>query len=481
MVRQDRYIVVYLGVAGAYLAFNALTRGLASSTVDADFAEQLLLSQNWLWGYTGQPPLYTWIVAGVFALTGPHLASLLAIKVVLLTLLLAALLGAAHELGLDRRGSLIALLGFAFIPTITWEAQRDLTHTVLVTAMAALTLFVFLRLARKPAAGGYAFLGVALGLGLLSKYNYALFPVALGLAAMSVRRYRAALLSPWLGVSVMLACVIFLPHALWAWDHAAVATHNLHKIKPIEGASLAGLGSLSLALLTFMGPVLFGAPLLVRRGQTPAAANADARRLLVALGLAAVLVLTTFVLASGAQQIKNRWLQPLLFFVPLLLALYAAPTTVALRGYVTLAVLLLALTAVALPGRILLAEPVGRSTKANIPYAALAKMLRTQAGSPDLIIAENGLLGGNMRLAFPEARVLTPYTPDLGMVPKRTWLILSESGAGFKGQTSAWLKRRFAAEVPQWRRLERQYYYVPSRKHVLYWARIDNTAKGIPR
>jgi hypothetical protein len=227
--------------------------------------------------------------------------------------------------------------------------------------------------------------------------------------------------------------------------------------------------------------VLFGAPLLVRRGQEPSAANADARRLLVALGLAAVLVLAAFVLASGAQQIKNRWLQPILFFVPLLLALYAAPTTVALRGYVMLAVLLLALIAVALPGRILLAEPVGRSTKANIPYAALAEMLRTQAGSPDLIVAENGLLGGNMRLAFPGARVLTPYTPDPAALPVGTRLILRESGAGLKSETSAWLKRRLGTEVTQWRRLERQYYYVPSRSHVLYWARIDNSAKDSPR
>ncbi len=58
-------------LASLYFALNALTQGWVSPTADLDQAQQLVLSQNWNLGYGTQPPLYTWLVNILFAITGP--------------------------------------------------------------------------------------------------------------------------------------------------------------------------------------------------------------------------------------------------------------------------------------------------------------------------------------------------------------------------------------------------------------------------
>ncbi len=128
-------------LASLYFALNALTQGWVSPTADLDQAQQLVLSQNWNLGYGTQPPLYTWLVNILFAITGPSLWVLLALKSLLLSLLAAGILAIGRELGFDGRRQLMALAGLALIPQVIWEAQRDLTHSLLATLVASWTLW----------------------------------------------------------------------------------------------------------------------------------------------------------------------------------------------------------------------------------------------------------------------------------------------------------------------------------------------------
>jgi hypothetical protein len=61
------------------------------------------------------------------------------------------------------------------LPQIAWESQRDLTHTVLVTAAAAATLWLAIGLLQRPSTAALrAGLGVALAAGALAKYSFLL-------------------------------------------------------------------------------------------------------------------------------------------------------------------------------------------------------------------------------------------------------------------------------------------------------------------
>ncbi|MGH6913317.1 MAG: ArnT family glycosyltransferase, partial [Geminicoccales bacterium] len=74
----------------AYFAAHTVIRVLISPSLGKDEAEQVLLAQALAWGYGPQPPLYTWLVTGAFAIFGEGILAL--------SLLKNALLAAAYLL-----------------------------------------------------------------------------------------------------------------------------------------------------------------------------------------------------------------------------------------------------------------------------------------------------------------------------------------------------------------------------------------------
>ena len=164
-----RHIIFLFCSILLYFALNAFTQYSASKTADLDQAEQLILSQSLELGYGAQPPLYTYLVNVAFYLTGPKLGTLLAIKALLLSTLLTIFLAIGNRLDFTRYQQLITVAGFAFIPAIIWESQRDLTHSVLATTIAAATLLQTLIIRHQNTPNNYIYLGLLIGLGVISK------------------------------------------------------------------------------------------------------------------------------------------------------------------------------------------------------------------------------------------------------------------------------------------------------------------------
>lgn len=396
-----------LVAATFYFFLNALTQGLVSPTAELDQAQQLLLSQDLAWGYGAQPPLYAWIVHTLFSLTGPNLGVLLGLKALLLGTMLLGAFQVARTLGLEDSQQQAALVGFAFIPQIVWEAQRDLTHSVLATVLGMWTLWAFLALRRAPNIRSYLMLGVLMALGVMSKYNYLIFLVALLVAGFATASYRPRVWNPKMLLSLLVAVCILLPHLAWIVSHQDIATASAHKFKMDGGFSLRGLGSLGMAMLAFSAPLLLVAG-LSRRKQNCQSGPTEEQRILGRLLGVVILLLALSVLVSGATHVKDRWLQPLLFFLPLFVASIVA---IRIRVFSAIAIALLTLVAVILPGRTLLAEWSGKISRPNLPYAAGFEKIRKEVGKPALIVSNSELLAGNMRLAFPESRIEMVRTP----------------------------------------------------------------------
>jgi hypothetical protein len=51
---------------------------------------------------------------------------------------------------------------------------------------------------------------------------------------------------------------------------------------------------------------------------------------------------------------------------------------------------------------------LGKASRFNMPYAELAAGLEGQVSAADLVVAENRLLGGNLRLRYPWKKVVVP-------------------------------------------------------------------------
>lgn len=467
----------FLGVAALQLA--------VSPTAEADQAEVLLLSQSLAWGYGPQPPLYNGLVWLVFRLLGgPSLLALLAVKVLLLSALAGCVLALAAALGLRRHRLAVALAGCALLPQLVWEAQRDLTHTLLCTVLAAATQLQLLRCWRGAGLWAHVGLGVLLAGGLLSKYNFALLIAAALLAAVvlpEARRAVRAQRGP-LALAAAVALLLLWPHAHWVWQHLDLAGSGVRKLQAAGATPGVALAQAGLSLLAFAAPLLLcAAPWLwprltrllrrvrlrrpgrsrsappsagggldarghgatpARRGASvppvPAPATRHARRWLLAWSAACLAVLALLVLGTGAGQLRDRWLLPLLFGLPLLLAL-AAPRQPAVvsQGFVRIGLLAAGVAGLGLPGRVLLAEWTQTASRPNLPYRALL----AQLPAADWVLADRQLLAGNARLHLPQARIAVPGFSPLAQAASGRVLVVCEAAACDRSGFRAWLAR----------------------------------------
>ncbi|MCQ9374557.1 glycosyltransferase family 39 protein [Methyloversatilis sp. XJ19-13] len=394
-----------------YFGAHILSRILVSDALELDEAEQALWTQHLAAGYGTQPPLYTWLQWTVFQVAGVSVLSLSLLKNALLAATYAFVWLAARRL-MAAPLALLAAASMLLIPQIGWESQRDLTHSVLATAIAAATLCIVVRLIEKPCRALYPALGLCAALGLLSKYSFALFLVALVLALLLSREARPVLRSPWIIAAVLVALVVLAPHALWLFDNWHVASaRTLEKLGASTGltAGLArGVGSLLGAALATLGALAFaGTAIFGRAAWQDGAASAHCRLWRRYFGALAALMLG-LVLVGGATHFKGRWLQPLVFMAPLAFfccrpRLAAHPRLSWLRGtLIALALLYLFMASM---------RPVfdgwrNRPDELNEPAAELADALRGAGyDGRTPIVTHDPVLGGVLRVRFPQARV----------------------------------------------------------------------------
>ena len=470
-----------LAIAAAalvYFALNALSLGLVTPTAEWDHAEQLILSQFPALGYNSQPPLYTWLVQALFAVTGPSLPALLALKALLLTLLVAGVAAAARELGLSPARQWIAVLGLALIPQIVWEDQRNFTHTVLVVVVAAWTLVAVLRLPRRPDWPTYLALGLLLGLGALSKYNFGFFALGLLAAAATLPAWRRVMLSWRFAAALAMAAAVFAPHALWALSAPSAAGEGFHKLQMSAGIGWGTLLDLAAGLGAMLGVLLLVSPLLLRRGRgggTDRAPRPGCRLLWRAAGVVLALAVA-LILVSGARDIKEHWLQPMLFYAPLLLACHAAPSGRGGRIFVALALVVLVAVSVALPGQALWADPQ-RPSRLNAPYRALAADMRAAGARPELVLADSDPLAGNLRLAFPDAVVMSARSFFPERLSAGDWLVVGERLAAADAPFRRWLADNLGLAELAVQRAEAPLHHLPAQTMTLDWALVSASGR----
>ncbi|MGQ9724580.1 MAG: glycosyltransferase family 39 protein, partial [Tepidimonas sp.] len=252
---DQRLWYAFLAAMAAYFGVHAAVRVLVSPSPELDEAEQLIWTQHRALGYGTQPPLYTWLQALWFDVVGVSVLGLTTFKNGLLWVCHVAVAAALRPI-VGTRAAIVAAASMLWLPTIGWESQRDLTHTVLATALAAVGLWLFVRIALHGRWQDYLVFGLVAGAGLLAKYNFMLFLAVLVTAAAGVPALRPRVFTTHTVLSVSVALAVVAPHLLWVlnhWDAASVQT--LDKMTAHAGNTAAErLGGAALALLAFATP-----------------------------------------------------------------------------------------------------------------------------------------------------------------------------------------------------------------------------------
>src|SRR5262245_66277488 len=96
-------------VLAGYLGVHLLLRLALSPSLIPDEADLALFSQSLAWGYSEQPPLYSWLVWGAVRLLGLSVFSLTLVRMLVLASVPLALYAAARAVLRDRRLPLLCV------------------------------------------------------------------------------------------------------------------------------------------------------------------------------------------------------------------------------------------------------------------------------------------------------------------------------------------------------------------------------------
>ncbi len=432
LFRNPRSLFLLLG---GYFLLQVVLRTVMSSSVDLDESEQVVLGQQFCWGYGSDPPLYTWLQIPFFRMFGESVLALSLLKNALLFSVYALTFLIGRNLTGSSVAAATAALSLFFLPSLAWESQRDLTHTILAAMLALTTLLALVRVCETRKLRWYLAFGAAAGLGLISKYNYAVWLVGLVLAAASLRELRPALLDKRMFLALALAMVLFLPNGLWVLRHPDLALLTSSKFEIAQAPAWftvvrTGLKNILQSLASFVGPItLIYLLLFLRRPAQPLAQgtpNSKYQGLMVRAWILIGVILLLLVLLAHATGFKERWFQPLLICIPVLAASVVQGRLDRLRlsTLALLSILVMLSVAVVMPGRLLAAERLRREEPLTRPYRQLAAQIGPGVPEQALVICDTRLLAGNLRLGLPQARVLPPELVPLLGGKRAQWFLI---------------------------------------------------------
>ncbi|MHC0052432.1 ArnT family glycosyltransferase [Actibacterium sp. D379-3] len=435
--RDTRLARYFLLIVFAYFAAHTVVRTVLGGSFEVDEAEMLVLGQDFRLGYGPQLPLYNWMQAAFFKIFGVSTFAIASLKN-LLNFATYALLFCALRVAFPLRLAILGTVSLMLLPNVVWEAQRAGTHSTAMAVAIFGFLGAFLRLLRGG--GGWrdhAMLGVWLGLGALSKYNFWFFALPLFLSALSFAPLRARLMSWRLVVSGVIAAAMIAAPAWWFIRnaHAALASTQKFYAQDIAGIAnprLEGLAEFGANLVGGMlFVILFALFLRFPRGAVPGAVpgmvtEADerlvSRMMLRAFWISAAALLAGL-LAAGVSDVQGRWLLPAFFLCTPVLIIEAGRHAARWKHRVVYGfVIFLGLAALAAMADIRLRGAGNDSMRVDVLADELDKLL---PGRP--VVISGFYFTGNLKYHRPDWTVLPPQPAGTGALDSDT-LVLIEPG-----------------------------------------------------
>lgn len=414
LLSGPKVILLFAG----YFLMHVVLRWITSDTTDLDESEQLLTTQQWQWGYGPQPPLYTWLLIPFIKAMGPSILALAIFKNALLFGLYSVTYASARMLLRDRSHQVLAAVSLLFLPQIAWEAQRDLSHSVLVAFFAALAFFLTLKLSHRREWPLYLALGLCFAGGILSKYSYLVFLGGLLIGLLCVRSTRTIVLNLRMVFTIAVTGLLLSPHLIWAREHMSWVTATSSKLHIVGDqawgpTTLLGISDLLRSFLSHLGPIL--AVFLIlnwsRRAPVTAAKPLPAGARVIAWSLVGIVALLLggvfFFRVTG---FKDRWLMPFCVWTPLLLVCFAASRMeiVRARRLATAAGIVAIAISILIPVRIWMARTFRFAQALNTPFVQLGEELRSVGVTNGVFIASDNWVGGNLKHCFPKTFVISP-------------------------------------------------------------------------
>lgn len=424
----ERPLAFHMAVLGLIVLYGLIRIPLLGS-LGGDEAEQVLFAQALRWGYdVTNPPLYTWMVFGVFALFGKSPGLIIGLKLVVLGLSYIALYHTAVlALGKDRRRD-AALVGLSPLLSffVAWQAIFSYSHALMYALFVILTFMALLKAVGDGKKRWFVMLGLVMGLGSMTKYSYLMFLFSLLAAGLTIPTVRARLLSGRMLAALALGALISLPHAIWLLENAdkflRLTEYKLQISEDLpyfEGV-VKGLWNMVRAVFGYLSPLWLVALLLFPKAFK--FMGGEDRQPLTSLWLGrayliVAAILLGMVLVGGITQFRPNYLF-LFILVPLWLFArlpeeYRAGKRIVLYG--RLIAICGALSVIMLFGKAVLDPVLCKRCQNFVPYPEIAQALHDEGFTKGTIFAHwyPHPIPGNLSLYLNDARIISRKFPNL--------------------------------------------------------------------
>ena len=240
---------------------------IASGATDLypDEAQYWLWSLHPAWGYYSKPPVVAWLIAATTHLAGNDNELSVRMAAPLLHFGTALMVYAIAQRLYDARAAFWSAVVYATLPGV-WVSAVIMSTDAPLLFCWSVALYAFMRAREASGTGAgdrwWWMVGVASGIGLLSKYAMAYWMISALLYLAIYRGERRHL--PRFAAAMVLALLIYAPNFVWNWHNSFVSYHHTE-----ANAAFNGLQFHLANFLTFFGsqfgvfgPVLFAALLV---------------------------------------------------------------------------------------------------------------------------------------------------------------------------------------------------------------------------
>jgi 4-amino-4-deoxy-L-arabinose transferase-like glycosyltransferase len=414
-----------------YFVLQVGIRIITTNGVEIDESEQLMLAQYFSFGYNSQPPLYTWVQRIFFNMLGETVFAISFLK----NLLLFSTYIFTYKTGIlitkSKKISALSAFSLFFLPQIIWEAQIDQIHTVLLTTSTAALFYFYFYTLKKQNLTGFILIGLASACGILAKYNFVLVYLALIGATLFVADYRKKIFNKKLIVSVIVTTLLVLPHLLWFLANKDLATlETVHRMGVDQKGSyftniLHGIVELVISYLAFVIPFLIFYIAIFRNSFVQKINKPS--KVLSNYILISFISIFIIILIMQVTNIKERWLQPYLYLVPLLVFMLTDIKSISQKKvniFIATGLFFCSIVILIIPLRVYFVDLSHEPHRANIPFEQLSKEIKNIGFDKGLILTEDKFMGGNLKLFFNDTTIITPSIPLQKFKPEEKVLIV---------------------------------------------------------
>ena len=401
--KVDKYIFNFLYIVLIYFIIFIIIRVTIGHAFERDEAEQFLLNGIYKLGYSNQPPLYTWIQSIFFKLLPNPIMALALFKNMLLFGIYYLTYKTTFILSKDKIASTIATSSLFLIPALSWECQRDLTHTVLTNFFVILLVYFIVKLREKDIKKlDYVILGAIIAFGILAKYNFVLLILTILLLSFFDTKLKNIIFKRDIIISISVSFILLLPHCIWFLNHFNIATSStINKMKIGNSFNFfISIKVLFLALIELLAPYLLLFFLFFKKE-----INLNRNKFFKKYIIILTLELIVLVLILKMHYFKSRWILPLYLPIVIYMALSLKRINIKnVRYWLLLIIFIMIGYMVAYILRYTNPDFFRHPSRFNYPYSQIINYLNTHNINYQLALYDSNLVGANLKLYKPNAK-----------------------------------------------------------------------------